>query len=162
MYLRFYKTNKNGRVLGKFYEIHQKKEKVYIHYGSEPNGPMSLPRGRFEEYIFNNIDNARIFKEKKVDEKLNKGYELEKINGTASKQSQIFKWMLKHGKPIVKNKKGGSKLNTCCKSNNKTKKCVRKDGKIFSLPRRFTKKRCMKGCVKGFTMKSSCAPYKYC
>ncbi len=30
----------------------------------------------------------------------------------------------------------------CCKSNNKTKKCIRKeDKKIFNLPRRFTKKK---------------------
>ena len=51
----------------------------------------------------------------------------------------------------------------CCKSNNKTKKCTRiKDNKIFRLPRRFTKKRCVNGPVRGFTMKSSCAPYKFC
>ena len=35
------------------------------------------------------------------------------------------------------------------------------DKKIFSLPRRFTRKRCKKG-AKGFTMKASCAPYKGC
>ncbi len=51
---------------------------------------------------------------------------------------------------------------SCCSSNNKTKKCIRKkDKKIFKLPRRFTKKKCLKG-IKGFTMRSSCAPYKYC
>ena len=50
----------------------------------------------------------------------------------------------------------------CCKSTKKHKLCKRKsDGKIFSIPRRFTRKRCLKG-VKGFTMKSSCAPYKNC
>ena len=48
----------------------------------------------------------------------------------------------------------------CC--NTKKKKCIRKDGKIFSLPRKFTKKRCQIGRIKGFTMRSSCAPYKYC
>lgn len=51
----------------------------------------------------------------------------------------------------------------CCKSNNKTKKCIRKeDEKFFSLPRRFSKKQCIVGPVKGFTMRASCAPYKYC
>ncbi len=51
----------------------------------------------------------------------------------------------------------------CCNSNNKTRKCIRKkDNKIFNLPRRFTKKRCITGPVNGFTMRSSCAPYKYC
>ena len=50
----------------------------------------------------------------------------------------------------------------CCKSTRKNKKCTRKDGKHFSLQRRFTKKKCIKGPVKGFTMRSSCAPYKFC
>ncbi len=50
----------------------------------------------------------------------------------------------------------------CCKHNKSAKKCIRKsDKKMFSLPRRFTRKRCKKG-VKGFTMKASCAPYKDC
>lgn len=50
----------------------------------------------------------------------------------------------------------------CCSVSSKKKgRCTRKDGKIFSIPRRFTRKRCLKG-VKGFTMKSSCAPYKFC
>lgn len=51
--------------------------------------------------------------------------------------------------------------NCCDKLTKRNKTCRRKDGKIFKLPRRFTKKRCQKG-VRGFTMKSSCAPYKYC
>lgn len=50
----------------------------------------------------------------------------------------------------------------CCNTNTRKKKCIRKDGKIFSLPRRFTRKRCIKGPIKGFTMRSSCAPYKFC
>ena len=50
----------------------------------------------------------------------------------------------------------------CCKHNKSAKKCMRKsDKKMFLLPRRFTRKRCKKG-VKGFTMKASCAPYKFC
>ena len=50
----------------------------------------------------------------------------------------------------------------CCKSTNRNKKCIRKkDNKVFKLPRKFTKKRCMHK-IRGFTMKSSCAPYKYC
>jgi len=53
-------------------------------------------------------------------------------------------------------------LISCCKSNNKHKSCKRQDAKIFSLPRKFTKKRCITGSINGFTMRSSCAPYKYC
>tara|TARA_Y100000591_G_C21782159_1_gene671712 strand:- start:674 stop:1318 length:645 start_codon:yes stop_codon:yes gene_type:complete len=51
-------------------------------------------------------------------------------------------------------------IKSCCKSNKKNKICKRKDNKTFFLPRRFTKKQCKK--IKGFTMRSSCAPYKYC
>ena len=108
----------------KFYEIVQKKEKVYIHYGSIPNGPMSLPHGRFEEYVFDNIHDAGMFWEKKSDEKLNKGYELEKINGNTVNQTQIFKWMLKNAKPSVKNKTTKKKKTVSKK--NKTKKGGRK------------------------------------
>ena len=49
-------------------------------------------------------------------------------------------------------------MRDCCKSG---RRCKRKDGKIFTLPRRFTKKRCLKK-IRGFTMRASCAPYKYC
>jgi hypothetical protein len=50
----------------------------------------------------------------------------------------------------------------CCNSSIKHTKCKRQDNKVFSLPRKFTKKRCINGQVNGFTMRSSCAPYKYC
>ena len=50
----------------------------------------------------------------------------------------------------------------CCNHNKTQKKCIRKsDKKVFSLPRRFSRKRCQQG-IKGFTMRSSCAPYKGC
>lgn len=52
--------------------------------------------------------------------------------------------------------------NCCAKTNKNTKQCIRKDGKVFELPRRFTRGRCIKGPVRGFTMRSSCAPYKFC
>ena len=52
------------------------------------------------------------------------------------------------------------KIFNCC--NTKKRKCIRKDGKIFSLPRKFTKKKCLSKKIRGFTMRSSCAPYKYC
>ena len=54
-------------------------------------------------------------------------------------------------------------MKSCCKTTKKTKKCIRKkDKKIFKLPRIFTKKQCTQKKIKGFTMRSSCAPYKYC
>jgi hypothetical protein len=52
-------------------------------------------------------------------------------------------------------------MKNCCISNNNDNKCFRKsDKKIFKLPRKFTKKKCKK--IKGFSMKSSCAPYNNC
>ena len=53
-------------------------------------------------------------------------------------------------------------MKSCCLANKKAVKCIRNsDGKVFSLPRKFTKHICLQG-VRGYTMKSSCAPYKDC
>lgn len=55
------------------------------------------------------------------------------------------------------------KYTTCCEHTKKNKKCQRKsDSKIFNLPRKYSKKDCLKGNIKGFSKKSSCAPYKDC
>lgn len=53
---------------------------------------------------------------------------------------------------------------SCCNPNpNKSKTCRRiTDGKLFDLPRRFTRKECVNEKIRGFTMRSSCAPYKGC
>lgn len=49
----------------------------------------------------------------------------------------------------------------CCHVSKKSKKCIRKpDNKEFNLPRKFTKKQCK--YPRGFTMRASCAPWKYC
>ena len=51
---------------------------------------------------------------------------------------------------------------SCCIHKKKDKSCKRKlDGKIFKLPRRFSRKRCF-GKIRGFSMRSSCAPYVNC
>ena len=52
-------------------------------------------------------------------------------------------------------------MKDCCKHGKKDKACYRKkDKKTFKLPRKFSKNKCKK--PKGFTMRSSCAPYKGC
>lgn len=50
----------------------------------------------------------------------------------------------------------------CCIVNEKTAKICKRisDKKIFTLPRKHTRKRCKNW--KGFSMKSSCAPYIGC
>ena len=51
----------------------------------------------------------------------------------------------------------------CCKHTSKQKKCIRvKDKKVFTLPRKFSKSRCIYGKINGYSMRSSCAPYRYC
>ena len=52
----------------------------------------------------------------------------------------------------------------CCVTTEKDKKCVRKsDEKEFDIEKRkYSKKNCISKPIKGFTMKSSCAPYKDC
>jgi hypothetical protein len=53
-------------------------------------------------------------------------------------------------------------MKNCCNHTKKDKRCIRKsDKKTFSLPRKFTYQQCKKG-IRGFTMRSSCAPYKDC
>lgn len=45
----------------------------------------------------------------------------------------------------------------------KNKVCIRfTNKKLFTLPRKFPKKKCLAGPIKGFTMRASCAPYKNC
>lgn len=56
-------------------------------------------------------------------------------------------------------------MRSCCLQidNNKTSECRRpRDGKVFRFPRRFTRRQCLKGPIRGFSMRSSCAPYIYC
>ena len=51
---------------------------------------------------------------------------------------------------------------SCCEHKNE-KSCLRTlDKKTFKLPRKFSKKDCLTKKIKGFSMKSSCAPYNYC
>jgi hypothetical protein len=50
---------------------------------------------------------------------------------------------------------------SCCNHKKDDKICIRKsDNKSFKLPRKFSRQKCKN--PKGFTMRSSCAPYKDC
>ena len=114
MKLTFYKTNANGKLLGKFYEINKKKDNsVYIHYGAIPMDSFPLPIGKIEQYKFSNKDDANKFYEQKVNEKLKKKYKLQKGTG----ETNIFKWMLKNTTPTIKNKTMKKK-----RTDNKTRK----------------------------------------
>ena len=54
-------------------------------------------------------------------------------------------------------------MTNCCLSTSKTKKCIREsDQKTFTFPRKFSKEECIRGPIKGFTMRASCAPYLDC
>jgi hypothetical protein len=64
------------------------------------------------------------------------------------------------------NKKSSKKTSKklCCFANKNDKNCVRKsDKKEFNIEkRRFSKKTCLTKPINGYSMKSSCAPYKDC
>ena len=64
---------------------------------------------------------------------------------------------------IKKPNKKTKEIINCCKitDNNESKYsvCNRKDNKQFMLPRKFNRTKCKH--QKGFTMKSSCAPYSF-
>lgn len=48
----------------------------------------------------------------------------------------------------------------CCNATKKHRKCRRgSDGKIFSLPRKFTRRRCLTQKKMGYSERASCAPY---
>ena len=54
-------------------------------------------------------------------------------------------------------------MKSCCNITKKNRMCKRRiDGKLFKLPRRFSKKKCLTQKIKGFSMRSSCAPFKFC
>lgn len=55
-------------------------------------------------------------------------------------------------------------MKDCCQADeNKDEECIRSsDGKIFKTNRRFSKDQCLKGPIKGFTMRASCAPWNTC
>jgi len=67
-------------------------------------------------------------------------------------------------KEIKRPKKVNKNPVNCCKSGKNTSVCMRKtDKKLFNVKtRRFSREKCIKGPVNGFTMRSSCAPWKDC
>lgn len=88
-------------------------------------------------------------------------------------ETDVFKRLAqnntKNGTPIKSIKSGGkskrrkSKTKSCCSVRKSAKVCRRKtDNKKFRLPRRFSRKTCLAKKPRGFTMRSSCAPYKGC
>jgi hypothetical protein len=101
-----------------------------------------------------------------------------RVLGLLNRASSIYKNMGKNNTPNIKkmenirqsitllkkwintHKKGGE-IPNCCHHTNKDTQCTRKkDSKIFKLPRLFSQEKCQN--PKGFSMRSSCAPYKGC
>jgi hypothetical protein len=55
------------------------------------------------------------------------------------------------------------KVKSCCTHKKKDKECIRtSDKKVFNLPRKVDREICLSRDIKGYSMKSSCAPYKDC
>ena len=70
----------NLTVGNKYYEIVRRKTSIYILYGKINNS--NLPKGTFLKNEFNNIIDSKQFYDKKIQEKLNKNYEIVKTNTT--------------------------------------------------------------------------------
>ena len=67
---------------------------------------------------------------------------------------------INNDKKIIKKNQKVKKCSKITEKDEKNKiKCIRKDGKVFDFPRRFSKKKCS-GKIRGFSMRSSCAPFK--
>lgn len=86
---------------------------------------------------------------------------LHRVKYTQNLQEAIIvfeKWLHQY-----KIQQSGSAIKDCCKVDSTIEnKCIRQsDGKIFNLPRKYSKQKCKNG-VNGYTMKSSCAPFKDC
>ena len=108
------------------------------------------------------IDNVKV-----IDENFTTGCKDEDNTDKLSDDSKkkISSDKLSNEKPLKKKiSKKKNDLHLCCQSNEKDKKCIRKsDQKEFDIEkRRFSKKTCLTKPIKGFSMKSSCAPYKDC
>lgn len=62
-----------------------------------------------------------------------------------------------------KNKTKSKRIKSCCTHTKEDKQCIRtKDKKVFKLPRKIDREICLSRDIKGFSMKSSCAPYISC
>lgn len=54
-------------------------------------------------------------------------------------------------------------MKNCCQHTSDDLRCKRKsDNKIFQLPRKYSRSKCISTKIKGFTLRASCAPYKNC
>jgi predicted DNA-binding WGR domain protein len=142
---KFWQVHNNNSPLSNTYlevtygKIGSNKYKTIRHYYHQKNSWQGLG-----ERLMNKL----------IEQKLKKGY----VEVPGKFVEPIFE--------LDKTRKGGKKnkykYKNCCLHNSKTKKCVRKDGKIFNLPRKFSRKKCLTKKIKGYSMKSSCAPYKFC
>ena len=132
-------------------EILDKGKGAFFSSGSRPGQtPQSWAYGRLASVIL-----------KKGAYKYDK-HILDKYNVKLKKPVKKIKKSVKTKKPIKMKTRKLAKVKDCLSDNltKKDKKCRRKsDGKIFELPRRFSRERCLEG-VRGYSMKSSCAPYK--
>ncbi len=132
-------------------EILDKGKGAFFSSGSRPGQtPQSWAYGRLASVIL-----------KKGAYKYDK-HILDKYNVKLKKPVKKIKKSVKTKKPIKMKTRKLVKVKDCLSENltKKDKKCRRKsDGKIFKLPRRFSRDRCLEG-VRGYSMKSSCAPYK--
>jgi len=103
--------------------------------------------------------NKTEMKKNKTEMKKNKN-EIKKNKTEIKKNKTEIK---KNKTEMKKNKTEIKKVKSCCTHKKNDVICKRKsDNKKFNLPRKIDREICLTRDIKGYTMKSSCAPYKDC
>lgn len=164
-------NNKNTTLKGLGYKDKQtairtiRKVEIYFNYMmSKQKVPGWTPSNVLpKKYIRNNSENKKYYSIQKMYRILGMSNRAKgmvnriKVKKGLQEAIAVFKVWLDNYKKM----KGGS-IESCCLVSEKKQKCKRNsDGKIFKLPRKFSRDKCLEG-VRGFTMRSSCAPYKDC
>ena len=165
-------NNKNTTLKGLGYKDKQtairtiRKVEIYFNYMmSKQKVPGWTPDNVLpKKYIKNSSENKKYYSIQKMYRILGMSNRAKGMVNRVKKNKgledaiRVFKVWLDNYKKM----KGGSPIESCCTVNEKKIKCRRNsDGKIFKLPRKFSRNKCLKG-VRGFTMRSSCAPFKDC
>ena len=118
------------------------------------------PKNKFKTYhqakrYYNNQKMTRVLA------LYNRSKSIIKKTNNLQKQTKLKQSIKILKKWILANKIKKNRVVNCCLSTSNNKQCRRaSDGKIFKLPRKFSKRKCQH--PRGFTMKSSCAPYLNC
>ena len=115
-----------------------------------------------KKYIENKKECFRYYQKQKLYRILGMANRARGMKNKASDRSGILDAISIFEEWLNVYKDGSKKIVDCCGKLENQKKCRRRsDQKVFHLPRKFSRKKCLQK-ISGFTMRSSCAPFKDC